>query len=179
MSSWISGNITCDWITTWGAEHLLDVTGLLVYTLRYMYVSVHYTLWFIDRLNVTRATPELTRLQLHRATPRTEADVLLTQAAALERSLQIYRATAGSEADVRLTQAAALERSLELYRATAGTEADVRLTQAAALERSLQLYRATAGTEADVRLTKCCFGAGKKTPSAKTCTSCPTLQGLP
>jgi hypothetical protein len=133
---------------------LLGGTWLLVYTLRYMYVSVHYTLWFIDRLNVTRATQELTRLQLHRATPRTEADV-------------------------RLTQAAALERSLQLYRATSRTEADVRLTQAAALERSLQLYRATAGTEADVRLTKCCFGAGKKTPSAKTCTSCPTLQGLP
>jgi hypothetical protein len=38
---WISGNITCDWITTWGTEHLLDGTWLLVHNLRYMYVSVH------------------------------------------------------------------------------------------------------------------------------------------
>jgi hypothetical protein len=51
---------------------MLDGTWLLVHSLRYMYVSVHYTLWFIDIFTVTRATPELTRLQLHRETPRTE-----------------------------------------------------------------------------------------------------------
>jgi hypothetical protein len=60
MSSWISGNITCDWITTWSTEHLLDGTWLLVNNIRYMCVSVHYTPWFIDRFAVTRAAPELT-----------------------------------------------------------------------------------------------------------------------
>jgi hypothetical protein len=55
-SSWISGNITRDWITR-GTEHLLDGTWLLVHNLRYIYVSVHYTLWFIQRRTVTRETP--------------------------------------------------------------------------------------------------------------------------
>jgi hypothetical protein len=44
------------------------------------------TLWFIDRFTVTRATPELTCLQVYRETHRTQVDVRLTQAAAWDGS---------------------------------------------------------------------------------------------
>jgi hypothetical protein len=53
---------------------------------RYLYVSVHCTLWFIDRFTFTRAAPELTHLQLHRETPRSDVDVRLAQDAAWDRS---------------------------------------------------------------------------------------------